>query len=418
MADQEKTASDKILKGMGAGSQIRKGVHLLSAQGHVLVVELSHSVVMVDCGRGGEQTRALLKELRAITDKPIEAVCYSHGHGGYNFGVPAIKAHNRERGDAPPTLVAQRNVKKRYDRYRATDQFQRILGQMQFPGPRSKRSEDPYVDPDITFNEHLILHERSPRVELLWVPSETDDALAVWLPETRVLYGGAATPGDAIPNIGTPLRTQRLTLRWAESLERMAALRPEVLLTEFGAVIDGESKVQDRLHQTAKALRWLREEVVSRLNQGLDEQEILADLRYPPELFEVPWMTPNYGSPDYIVRDLIREESGWWDRNPTSLHPAHPDAAAEARFHALAEPEKIIERAKALAAEGEFQLALHVVDLVAEGPASHGLVQEGRLLKAELCRFRAKEIRPYVSKALYRSSAELLETGRSWRDLA
>lgn len=418
MADQEKTASDKILKGMGAGSQIRKGVHLLSAQGHVLVVELSHSVVMVDCGRGGEQTRALLKELRAITDKPIEAVCYSHGHGGYNFGVPAIKAHNRERGDAPPTLVAQRNVKKRYDRYRATDQFQRILAQMQFPGPRSKRSEDPYVDPDITFNEHLILHERSPRVELLWVPSETDDALAVWLPETRVLYGGAATPGDAIPNIGTPLRTQRLTLRWAESLERMAALRPEVLLTEFGAVIDGESKVQDRLHQTAKALRWLREEVVSRLNQGLDEQEILADLRYPPELFEVPWMTPNYGSPDYIVRDLIREESGWWDRNPTSLHPAHPDAAAEARFHALAEPEKIIERAKALAAEGEFQLALHVVDLVAEGPASHGLVQEGRLLKAELCRFRAKEIRPYVSKALYRSSAELLETGRSWRDLA
>ena len=418
MADQEKTASDKILKGMGAGSQIRKGVHLLSAQGHVLVVELSHSVVMVDCGRGGEQTRALLKELRAITDKPIEAVCYSHGHGGYNFGVPAIKAHNRERGDAPPTLVAQRNVKKRYDRYRATDQFQRILAQMQFPGPRSKRSEDPYVDPDITFNEHLILHERSPRVELLWVPSETDDALAVWLPETRVLYGGAATPGDAIPNIGTPLRTQRLTLRWAESLERMAALRPEVLLTEFGAVIDGESKVQDRLHQTAKALRWLREEVVSRLNQGLDEQEILADLRYPPELFEVPWMTPNYGSPDYIVRDLIREESGWWDRNPTSLHPAHPDAAAEARFHALAEPEKIIERAKALAAEGEFQLALHVVDLVAEGPASHVLVQEGRLLKAELCRFRAKEIRPYVSKALYRSSAELLETGRSWRDLA
>ena len=140
MADQEKTAGDKILKGVGAGSRIRKGVHLLSAQGHVLVVELPHSVVMVDCGRGGEQTRALLKELRAITDKPIETVCYSHGHGGYNFGVPAIKAHNRERGDAPPTLVAQRNVKRRYDRYRATDQFQRILGQMQFPGPRSKRS--------------------------------------------------------------------------------------------------------------------------------------------------------------------------------------------------------------------------------------------------------------------------------------
>ncbi len=418
MADQEKNAGDKILKGVAAGAQIRKGAHLLSAQGHVLVVELPHSVVMVDCGRGGQQTQALLKELRAITDKPIETVCYSHGHGGYNFGVPAIRAHNRERREAPPTLVAQRNVKKRYDRYRATDQFQRILGQMQFPGPRSKRSEDPYVDPDITFNEHLVLHDDNPRVELLWVPSETDDALAVWMPETRVLYGGAATPGDAIPNIGTPLRTQRLTLRWAESLERMAALRPEVLLTEFGAVIDGESEVHERLIQTAKALRWLRDEVVSHLNRGLNEQEILAELRYPPELFEVPWMTPNYGSPDYIVRDLVREESGWWDRNPTTLHPAHPDAVAEARFHALGEPEKILARARALAADGEIQLALHVVDLVAEGPGSNSLVQEGRLLKAELCKLRAKEIRPYVSKALYRSSAELLETGRSWKDLA
>lgn len=418
MNDTEKTAGEKILRGAAAGAQIRKGVHLLSAQGHVLVVELPHSVLMVDCGRGGEQTRALLRELRNITDKPIETVCYSHGHGGYNFGVPAIRAHNHERGDAPPTLVAQRNVKKRYDRYRATEQFQRILGQMQFPGPRPKRSEDPYVDPDITFGEHLILHEKSPRVELLWVPSETDDALAVWLPETRVLYGGAATPGDAIPNIGTPLRTQRLTLRWAESLERMAALRPEVLLTEFGAIIDGESEVQERLHQTAKALRWLRDEVVSRLNQGLKEEEILADLSYPPELFEVPWMTPNYGSPDYIVRDLIREESGWWDRNPTSLHPAHPDEAAQARFYALSEPEKIIAKAKALAADGEIQLALHVVDLVAEGPGANSLVQEARLLKAELCRLRAKEIRPYVSKALYLSSADLLETDRSWKDLA
>jgi uncharacterized sulfatase len=57
----------------------------------------------------------------------------------------------------------------------------------------------------------------------------------------------------------------------------------------------------------------------------MNESEILADLDYPAHLFDVPWMTPNYGSPDYIVRDLIREESGWWDRNPTTLHPEAPD---------------------------------------------------------------------------------------------
>ncbi len=42
-------------------------------------------------------------------------------------------------------------------------------------------------------------------MDLLWAPSEVDDALEVWLPEEGILYGGAATPGDMIPTIGTPL---------------------------------------------------------------------------------------------------------------------------------------------------------------------------------------------------------------------
>ena len=45
MDDTEKTAGEKILRGVAAGAEIRKGVHLLSAQGHVLVVELPHSVL-------------------------------------------------------------------------------------------------------------------------------------------------------------------------------------------------------------------------------------------------------------------------------------------------------------------------------------------------------------------------------------
>ena len=76
------------------------------------------------------------------------------------------------------------------------------------------------------------------------------------------------------------------------------------------------------LTMTAEALRWLRVEVVERMNRGMSEAEILADMSYPPELFDHPWMAPTYGCADYIVRDLYREENGWWDRNPTTLHPA------------------------------------------------------------------------------------------------
>ena len=65
----------------------------------------------------------------------------------------------------------------------------------------------------------------------------------------------------------------------------MLALNPEILLTEFGTVVRGRDAVRERLEKTAEALRYPRAEVVGRLNRGMSEGEILADMDYPEELF-------------------------------------------------------------------------------------------------------------------------------------
>ena len=83
----------------------------------------------------------------------------------------------------------------------------------------------PMHDPTETFGERLVIGSGEQRVELFWAPSETDDAIALWHPGQRLLYGGPALL-DSIPNIGTPFRTLRDTVRWADTLEAMAALRP------------------------------------------------------------------------------------------------------------------------------------------------------------------------------------------------
>jgi hypothetical protein len=69
-------------------------------------------------------------------------------------------------------------------------------------------------------------------------------------------------------------------------------------------------------------------------------------------------------------------------------------------------------RAKELRDAGDIQLALHVIDLVANAGTVNAVVLKARDLKAALCRQRAKEIRPYVSKSLFESSARLLEEGK------
>lgn len=392
-----------------AGIEVTPGVWVLPSQGNGFAVETPDGVVVVDTGPGGRKTDQMIAALRALIDSPVIAICYSHGHFGYNFGVPQWLDHNAERGDDAPRLIAHRNLPLRYDRYRETEGYQAILNEMQFPGI-SARFEPTKVDPTETFDDHMVLCE-FPRIELLWVPSETDCALAMWLPDTRTLFAGAAVPADFIPNVGTPQRSLRLTGRWADTLDRLIELRPEVLVIEFGAFVTGEDLIAERMTTTAHALRWLRSEVVARLNRGMNEREILADLDYPPEVFDYPWLTHAYGSPDYIVRDLVREESGWWDRNPTSLHPAAPADVARVTFDAIADPDAVIAQAEALAADGNPQLAMHVIDLVALGPDDEPAVTRARAIKSDLCRERSKQVTPYPSKGLYKSSGIRLKQG-------
>lgn len=413
---------DETLQGDLAGRTLRPGFHVLPGQGNALATETDAGVVLVDAGQKFS-VPAMIESLRARTDAPLHAICYSHGHMGYNAGVGLWLEHAAERGDEAPRRVAHANLVARYARYRETLELQLRMAAVQFPGRkgvplRAMRSGLELFDPTETFEDQLTVVGGSRRVEALWAPSEVDDAIALWFPDEGLLFGGAATPGDTIPNIGTPLRTQRFTIRWAQTLDRLAALGADVLVTEFGPVVEGAGAVQHRLEKTAEALRWLRAAVVERMNRGMSENEILADIAYPAELFDPPWMTATYGCADYIARDLYREENGWWDRNPTTLHPASGPDAADAVLSAIVDPGRVLARARELAKAGETQLALHVVDLLALASGDAPDVVSARELKAELCRERATQVTAYVSKACYRSSARLLDSGSvTWQDL-
>ena len=401
-----------ILSGTEGFNEVLDGVHILPAQGNALAVQTQDSVVLMDSGPGGRVSAGMIEALRSVTNKRVSHICYSHGHLGYNDGAGDWIRHSKERGEPEPVLVAHDNCLVRYRRYRETLGLQKTLAEIQFPGTKVKFT---MLDPDLTFHNQIALPVKGRRVELLWVPSETDDCIALWLPDEKLLYAGASFPGTTIPNIGTPLRTQRFSLRWADSCERMAALEPELLVQEFGPVIRGKEVIRTMLMKTAETLRWFRAEVVSRMNQGMNESEILADMIYPEFLNELEYMKARYGAPEYIVRDIYREENGWWDRNPTTLHPASPVEAGDAVLNSLPDPEQIVVAAESLTDTGEVQLALHVIDLIANAGTQTETVKRARKIKADLCRRRAKEIRPYVSKALYNSSAEILEGGEvSW----
>ncbi len=193
----------------------------------------------------------------------------------------------------------------------------------------------------------------------------------------------------------------------------MHALGADILVQEFGPVVSGAGKVARQLSAMAEALRWVRVEVVDRMNRGMTDVEIIGELDYPTELFDHPYMAEVYGARDYIVRDLYREENGWWaSRNPTDLHPPHPDRAASAILDAV-DADQVIAHAVSVADNGDLPTALAVIDLVALAPGDDPSIATARAHKADWCRQLADDCNIFVSASLYRSAAKLLDEGRT-----
>ncbi|MFM0698246.1 alkyl sulfatase dimerization domain-containing protein [Paraburkholderia sediminicola] len=386
-------------------TDIVPGVHTIGGQGNSMMIETARGIVLVDAGPGGDITRSMIAQLRLVSSQPVYAIVYSHGHAGYNAGVRTWMDHAAERGEPLPILIARAGVPERYRRYVETAPLQAWLNSRQFRKAMKPAQPAHFPTPDVTFEDRLTLDCGDRIIELIAAPSETSDALAVWLPAERLLYGSAAMI-RSLPNVGTPLRTIRDPLRWADTLDKLYALDPAIVLPEFGDPIRDPQEIEDAFLIPARALRYLRAEVVKRMNQGMNERDILHDIELPETLFGHKFMRPIYGAPDYIVREIWRMENGWWDRNPTHLHPARPRDAAAAVLSALADPKRVLAEARALQSEGETQLALHVLDLLALAETDTPEVRAARELKAQLCRERATQVPSIVSRQLLLSSAE------------
>lgn len=404
----ELNRSDDALAGSNLLVDLGPGIFGQQQAGWLVTIETRDGLVQIDTG---DQAPASLAAIRGRTDAPFTDIIFSHGHQRYNLAcrdwvIDCVRTTGRV-----PRVIAHENVSRRQRRYQESNGLQNRLLERQFryPAGSLEGRQFPFTTPTHTFRDHFIIDTPGRTIEVLHAPSETDDAVAVWLPDERVLYGGPSCI-PFFPNVGSPQRPVRDPVRWADTLDRLATLSADVLIREFGEPVEGRDQVADYLASTAAALRWCHHTVVDLMNQGHNIAEIVNMVTFPTEVFDRPWLQEGYTSLEHVLRDVYRTQFGWWeDLNPTSLHPAHPaDVAREVRA-ALTDPDAVLARAQTLADEGKITLAMHVVDLLALVDGSDHAVVEARRLKAELCRRAAAANPSYVTQSLYLNGADLLD---------
>ena len=172
-------------------------------------------VVIVDPGQLPAASRLVRQEFEKITDKPVRAIIYTHGHNDHTNGAIAFfdegtgiqvwqrdnyNSETRRQTEAGLAGGARPSNTQGFD----LPDEQRIGVGIAIPPPRPPQggvnaagvSAEPArrpgtVPPTHTFEEDRVTLEIAGiRLDLVAAPGETDDQLYVWLPEQRVIFAG------------------------------------------------------------------------------------------------------------------------------------------------------------------------------------------------------------------------------------
>ena len=382
------------------------------------VVITDEGVVVVDTGipAGGPDR---VRRIRERTDVPFHTIIYTHGHGDHAGGAGAFLEDAEKRGHPKPRIIAHELVPKRFDKYRMLQGRRRYIGSLQFPGrqrpaaPAGGQASQPprYYYPDITYSDRMDFQLGGLTFELYHAMAETDDATWVWIPERKVAIVGDLLIGGC-PNTGNPLKEQRYTLEWAETMELIASKNPDFIIAGAGPVVRG-SLVQEVCLDTARFLRYIQEEVVRLLNDGCWIEEILERVKVPEDLMNKPWLAPTYGHPVFVIHDVYRRYTGWYDGNPSELFPSK-DSEIAAEVVRMIGIEELTARARQLKQEGNPQLGLHIIDFVIRGAEDISKRKEAILLKAELLDDKAGVEPSMIARHILQSGATITrEQGES-----
>lgn len=360
-------------------------VHMAVGFGNTYMVTTKAGNVIVDTSMPGPAKRHH-KLLTAVSDAPIRYILLTHAHGDHTGGVPLWKGRDTK-------VVAQAHEVEFLDYQTRLAGFFTIRNAAQYANTATPRWADGAQNPgnhaapklaDILFEKEMSLKVGDLTFRLMATPGETPDHMTVWVPELKAAFIGDNFYGS-FPNIYTLRGTeQRKALEYVDSLNKVLALKPEVIFPSHGEPIVGADAVRAALTKYRDAILYVHDATVKGMNAGQDVFTLMKTVKLPPELE----IGEGYGQVAWSVRGIYEGYAGWFDGDAATMYPVSPtEAQAElAKLAGGAAP--IAARAAALNAEGQPALALRLTSaaLAAEPRNAAALAARRAALQALLAR--------------------------------
>ena len=386
--------------------------HVIPGFGNTGLFETSEGLVIFDVPIK-QNARKTYNEIRNKTDKQVKYLIYSHGHFDHAFGFGPFLKEIEEKGWQMPEIIGHENCVRRFNKYKILEQYHNWINRQQFASVASKDKTVATVSPEYVLEPTILLTGNEAKYSfnlgevefnLYHDKGETDDSIWMWLPEKETICTGDLLL-SSFPNVGNPYKVQRYPLDWALALDKMIDKEAKFLIPGHGKFIEGRQNVKDALSITSEAMHFVHNEVVKRLNEGKWFEQIYHEMmEIFPEKFKIhSVLSPIYGCYRFAIHATYRLYHGWYDTgNPTDLFPAKSnDIAAE--FLKITDVKSYYNHAISLFEKKDFQLALHMIDIVLKGKekVKDELYLDALILKSDILKKKAKAEPSFIAANIF-----------------
>jgi alkyl sulfatase BDS1-like metallo-beta-lactamase superfamily hydrolase len=296
-----------------AAARVNEAIYLAYGFGNTFLVTTSAGNVVIDTSSAVRAPRA--KELLQRENAgPIKYIVLTHAHGDHSGGVPLWKA-------ADTQVIVQKEHYEfvNYQTRLAGFFAERNAAQFNFQRPKTGPWAGNYgakIAATVQFDDHYEFTLGDTKFELMSTPGETPDHLTVWIPKYQAAFVGD-NYYESFPNIYTLRGTKpRWALDYIASLDKVLALKPELLLPSHGEPVRGNAEITRRLTQYRDAIAYVHDAVVRGMNEGKDVFTLMHEIKLPAALV----VGEGYGNLIWSIRGIYEGYAGWFDLQPATMY--------------------------------------------------------------------------------------------------
>ncbi|MEE4452822.1 alkyl/aryl-sulfatase [Novosphingobium resinovorum] len=354
--------------------------------------------IVIDTLTTVESARAAMDLVRAkLGDKPVMGVIYTHSHIDHFGGAAGVISPEEVAARKVPIVAPGGFLKEAISENviagpamsrRAIYAFGHLIG----TGPKADISDG--IGPafnrlgNATGAVQMLppTHEVTKTgetmtidgvtLEFQYMPdTEAPAEMAIYMPQLRVL-DMAENANSSLHNILTLRGAQvRDAKAWADDLTKSIALygdRTDTLITSHFWPHWGNAKILDYLGAHRDMYKYLHDQSVRMMNEGMTGEEIAENLKLPKPLADRWFNQGYYGTLSHDAKAVYQRYLGWYDGNPANLNPLPPEAVATKYVEAMGGPEAVLALGQKAVASGDYRWASELLSrLVFAQPDNH-----------------------------------------------